>query len=84
MKNDTKKSADYYMSLPYTFDLIPEPGGGWFVAVKELPGCMSEGETPQDTMLMIRDAMRGWIEVALEDGDQIPEPRAPSSSRKVI
>ena len=67
------------MSLPYTFERIPEPGGGWFVAVKELPGCMSAGETPEDTMLMIRDAMRGWIEVALEDGDHIPEPRAPES-----
>jgi antitoxin HicB len=24
---------------------------------------------------MIQDAMRGWIEVSLEDGDPIPEPR---------
>jgi len=72
---DTQQLIDHYMRLPYTFELIPEPGGGWFVAVKELAGCMSEGETPEDAMAMIRDAMRGWIEAALEDGDPIPEPR---------
>jgi len=25
---------------------------------------------------MIRDAMRAWIEVALEDGESVPEPRS--------
>lgn len=70
-----EKTVEYYLGLPYTIEMIPEPEGGWFVAVKELPGCMSEGDTPEEAMEMIRDAMRGWIEVSLEDGDAIPEPR---------
>lgn len=69
------KTVEYYLGLPYTIELIPEPEGGWFVAVKELPGCMSEGDTPEEAVEMIRDAMHGWIEVSLEDGDPIPEPR---------
>jgi len=69
------KTIDYYLSLPYTIELTPEPEGGWFVSVKELPGCMSQGDTPEEAIQMIRDAMSGWIEVALEDGDSIPEPR---------
>jgi len=69
------KTIDYFLSLPYTIELIPEPEGGWFVAVKELPGCMSQGDTPEEAIQMIRDAMSGWIEVALEDGDSIPKPR---------
>jgi antitoxin HicB len=68
------KTVEYYLSLPYTIELIPEPEGGWYVGVKELPGCMSEGDTPEEAIEMIRDAMRGWIEIALEDGDPIPEP----------
>ena len=69
------KTIDYYLSLPYTIELTPEPEGGWFVSVKELPGCMSQGDTSEEAIQMIRDAMSGWIEVALEDGDSIPQPR---------
>jgi antitoxin HicB len=69
------KDIEYYMNLPYTIELIPEPEGGWFVAVKELPGCMSEGDTPEEAIEMIRDAMRGWLEISLEDGIPIPKPR---------
>lgn len=70
-----EKTVEYYLGLPYTVELIPEPAGGWFVGVKELPGCISEGDTPEQAIEMIRDAMRGWIEVSLEDSDSIPEPR---------
>ena len=70
------KTVEYYLSLPYTIELVPDPQEGWFVAIKELPGCMSQGETPEEAMEMIRDAMRSWIEVSLEDGDPIPEPRS--------
>lgn len=69
------KDINYYLALPYTRELIPEPEGGWFVCIKELPGCMSQGDTPEEAIRMIDDAMRGWLEVELEDGEPIPEPR---------
>ncbi|MCD4673114.1 MAG: type II toxin-antitoxin system HicB family antitoxin [Anaerolineaceae bacterium] len=69
------KNVEYYMSLPYTRELIPEPEGGWFVRIKELPNCMSQGDTPEEALRMIEDAMYGWLEVELEDGESIPEPR---------
>ncbi len=69
------KDINYYMNLPYTIEMISDPDGGWVASVKELPGCMSQGDTPEETIEMIRDAMQGWLEVALEDGDTIPEPR---------
>ena len=69
------KPLEYYLGLPYTRELIPDPSGVWFVRIKELPGCMSQGKTQEEAMRMIEDAMRGWIEVSLEDGDAIPEPR---------
>ena len=70
-----EKTIDYYMSLPYTRELIKEPEGGWFICIKELPGCMSQGDTVEEAMEMIEDAMRGWLDVSLEDGDDIPEPK---------
>ncbi len=70
-----RKTVEYYMNLPYTIELTPEPEGGWFVCVRELPGCMSTGDTPEEAMEMIREAMRLWLEVSLEDGN--PDSRTP-------
>lgn len=69
------KDIHYYLSLPYTRELIPDPEGGWFVRIKELPGCMSQGDTPEEAIQMIEDAMRGWLEAELRKGSSIPEPR---------
>jgi len=69
------KTVEYYMGLPYTIELWRAPEGGWVVGVKELLGCLSQGETAEEALEMIQDAMQGWLEVALEMGDVIPEPR---------
>ena len=69
-----EKNLEYYMSLPYTIEMIYDSEHAWFVRVKELPGCMSQGDDPNDAIEMIHDAMRGWIDISLQDGDPIPEP----------
>jgi antitoxin HicB len=69
------KTVEYYMGLAYTIELWRAPEGGWVIQVKELPGCVSQGETAEEALAMIQDAMRGWLEVALEMDDAIPEPR---------
>lgn len=71
-----EKRIEKYMKLPYTIKLIPEEDGTYFVEVEELPGCMSAGDTPEEAIEMIQDAMRGWLEVAIEDGLDIPLPNA--------
>lgn len=70
-----EKNIEYYLGLPYTRELIPEASGIWFVSIKELPNCMSQGNTPEEALRNINDAMYGWIKVELEDGEPIPEPR---------
>jgi predicted RNase H-like HicB family nuclease len=42
--------------------------------VPALPGCISFGETFEEAMHMISDAMSGWLDVAREEGFPIPEP----------
>jgi len=69
------KTIDYYVNLPYTIELQQFPDEGWSVRVKELPGCMSQGDTAEEALTMIQEAMLLWLEVALEDGLPIPEPR---------
>lgn len=67
-------TIDYYLSLPYTIELIREDETTWFARVVELPGCMTEGDSATDAVAMIQDAMAGWIELALNDGRSIPQP----------
>ena len=67
-------NLDYYMSLPYTIETIKNEDNTYFIKVKELPGCMSEGDTLEEAYKMINDAIMSWIEVALEEGDNIPLP----------
>ena len=49
-------------------------GGGFLATVPDLPGCMSDGETPQDALLNAYDAIDCWIEAAEELGRSVPEP----------
>ena len=67
------KTLDEYLALPYTIEIIPDQGA-WFARIKELPGCMTQADSFEDLGEMIKDAMRSWLEVALEMGQTIPEP----------
>lgn len=47
-----------------------------FIAeVPELPGCMAHGDSQEDALANIKEAMRLWVETAREFGDPVPEPR---------
>jgi predicted RNase H-like HicB family nuclease len=47
-----------------------------FIAeVPELRGCMAHGNRQEDALKEIQSAIDLWIETALEDGIQIPEPK---------
>ena len=37
--------------------------GGYWVECPELPGCLSQGETVEETLEMIRDSIRGHLAV---------------------
>lgn len=54
--------------------LALEDGGGFFATVPALPGCHSDGETPQEALANAYDAIGCWIEAAEEMGQPVPEP----------
>ena len=55
--------------------LDPADGGGFIATVSELPGCFSDGDTPEEALRNAYDAIGCSIEAALEMGRAIPEPR---------
>lgn len=76
---EKKKDLVYYLNLPYTIEVVhdnDEENPGWAARVVELPGCITQGDTFEELGEMVKDAIRGWIEVALKDGINIPEPRS--------
>ncbi|MCD7916871.1 MAG: type II toxin-antitoxin system HicB family antitoxin [Clostridiales bacterium] len=63
--------------MKLTYPAIFEPLGdrpGYVVAVPDLPGCVTEGDSLADAILMAQDAASGWVLDELEDGN--PAPRA--------
>jgi predicted RNase H-like HicB family nuclease len=54
--------------------LSPDDGGGFIALVPDLPGCMSDGDTSQEALANVLDAIDAWIDAANEMGRPIPEP----------
>jgi|YelNatPaOPRAMG01_1025707.scaffolds.fasta_scaffold40375_2 predicted RNase H-like HicB family nuclease len=75
-KEKTKERVEEYLKLPYTIKLIKEEDGTYYVSVEELPGCATMGDTLEEAMAMIKEAMEGWIESNLERGLEIPLPES--------
>lgn len=47
--------------------------GGYVVSIPELPACVTQSDTFEEGLEMIRDALEGLLEVAREHGDPVPE-----------
>jgi predicted RNase H-like HicB family nuclease len=70
-----KKTIDYYLTLPYRMELIPDAEeGGFTVWYPDLPGCLTCSETAEGAIANARDAKAAWIKAALEEDLEIPVP----------
>jgi len=64
-----------YLSAPFVRMLVPDMEEGGYVAeVLELPGCISEGETPEEAYRNLDEAMSGYIASLLDHNRPVPEP----------
>lgn len=52
--------------------LCPEPEGGYSVYVPELPGVVSEGETAEEAVRNIAEALRGSLRTYRQERQPIP------------
>lgn len=48
--------------------------GGYWAEVVELPGCMSQGESEEELLANIADAIAAVIDSYIEDGEELPLP----------
>lgn len=64
--------------LKYTVVFEPAEEGGYVAYVPALPGCVTEGDTLEEAMEMVRDAISGYIASLKKHGEPIPEEKGPS------
>jgi predicted RNase H-like HicB family nuclease len=60
----------YHINLFWSDD-----DGCWIGDVPDLKYCSAHGDTPDQAIASVQDAIEGWLETASEKGMPIPEPR---------
>ncbi len=66
-------------NLEYPYIIKPlsqEDGGGYLIEFPDLPGCISDGETPEEAFMMGKDAVEAWLATAKACNRDIPKPNS--------
>ena len=58
--------------MEYTVILHQAEEGGYWAEVPALPGCYSQGETVEQTMRNVKEAIESHLEALREDKEEIP------------
>lgn len=64
--------------MPIRYELIiywSEEDQAFIAEVPELPGCAADGKTYREALEAVERVIQEWIEVATEEGREIPLPR---------
>jgi antitoxin HicB len=63
------------LSTTRTFRIVlcKEPEGAYTAIVPSLHGCITWGETVEDALTMVKDAIEGYIAVLREQGEPVPD-----------
>lgn len=60
----------------YRFSIVIEKDeDGYFASCNELQGCYTQGETYEEVIENIKEAIQMHIEDRLETGEEIPQPQ---------
>lgn len=65
----------------YAFTIRPlseADGGGFSIEYPDLPGCISDGRTPEEALKHGSDAVQAYLKNCLQYGDAIPKPSSAS------
>ncbi|HFC98675.1 MAG TPA: type II toxin-antitoxin system HicB family antitoxin [Thermosulfurimonas dismutans] len=61
--------------LNFVVILEPDPSGGYVVSCPELPGCYSQGESVEEALENIKEAILLTLEDLAESEEPLPESR---------
>jgi len=55
--------------------IYPGEDGYWVAECPSLPGCLSQGETKEEAIANIKEAIQGYVKALEQDGLPVPEER---------
>lgn len=67
----------------YKVVIEPQPEGGFTAYAPGLPGCVSQGETYEETLDHIREAMELYLETQRDRGIEIPSDQVHFAEMRV-
>lgn len=59
--------------MDYTIILHPAEEGGYWAEVPTLPGCFSQGETVEETLIHIKEAIESHLIALKAEGKEAPK-----------
>ncbi|MSQ15810.1 MAG: type II toxin-antitoxin system HicB family antitoxin [Dehalococcoidia bacterium] len=72
------------MKLEYTVVLEPDQEeGGYTVTVPVLPGCISQGDTLEETLENIKEAIELYLDSCRKAGEEIPVEKTTPQLEKI-
>ena len=61
-------------TMDFKVVLEPDPDGGYVVTCPTIPGCYSQGDSIEEALKNIREAIEICVEDMKARGEQIPDP----------
>ena len=80
------KNKEYYLGLEYGIaarELSEEEGGGIFAYYIDMPGIAGDGESIQEAIEDVKSAFGCYVEVALENNEEIKEPSHLDKAKRI-
>jgi len=71
------------MSVKYAVIFERAPNN-WAAYVPDLPGCMTTGQTLDETKINIHEAILGHLETLRAFGDAVPEPASVAGEVEIV
>lgn len=74
MGTEAQSSPKDILRKPYHRVVVPDEDGSFSAEISEFPGCIAVGETGVDALSMLEEVAESWLEVALANNQEIPQP----------
>lgn len=80
------RDIDEIIRRPYGVELIygETPDEGVVAQIVEWPGCMTAGDSREEALAHLGDAMRDWVEARVSAKLDVPEPMAAYSGKVLL
>jgi antitoxin HicB len=74
LNDEVRHQVEHYLSLNYHKRLYQDEDGSWIVEVDDLPGCVADGNTPDEAVKNLFEALTSWLRSRIDANLPVPEP----------